>query len=858
MNLLFLLLFSFSWSQAPLKTVIRDVEAATEYRFLYRDALIAPVKVTLSTTEGRLIQDLQSVLAAHGIGLQVDLKTKQVLVFARTTTAAGAPIQELVLDDVTGSRLPYATVMWLRGDAWTGAVADDQGRFAFSFPSGQESLLVMVRYVGYRPTSVTLTPDAAQGDLAVRLVPDPLVGNDIVIERRSIHSSADSLWITMSANGGTTGFSEPGALRALQPLAAVSSGGAISNGLHIRGSKPDGLQILLDGVPVYNHTHLFGLFDPFNQDALTALGFYYGITPATYAGLPGGTLSYSTKTASQNSVQGSFGTSNSAFRGTLEAPLIPGRASLLVSGRKSYLNVIDWFGNAALIRWGLDVDRETSDPQTSAASINSRTVFPEDSDARFHDFHVKVFFEERDGADWALSFYNGDDNTLQRATRSTRPTGTLQLVSRDVETKNQWGSTVISLQRHWRVSTRARMRAVASVSRYQADYFKDDFLYVRYNRTNDRLIPSLNLFSQTNELFESQVSMNHDWFPGNAAVISSGAMVRSVSIDYEERSVQRPSYSTTTGSAQVDLYSQADLQNLDWMHLTAGIRTHYFSLGNVIRFSPRVQMMLLPRERVRFGAGYSVNHQFLHSVSLKQQSSADIWVSSSSDQPPSSSTHLTAGVYAWLDGGVSAQVEAYRKDAENVRTHEVNPSLLITQDASLESPWFTQNQMNTTGIETQVSGRHTGFDWMLGYTNSHTELRNPALNNGEAFAADWDRRHSLSAHASIRPFNRLSLHVGGYAASGSPNTATEFGSDDGGRLDSYFRMDAGARYRFTVGKSVVDATLSVFNVLDRDNVWYRSPVLINNQSVRPPTLEFENLDVYDLGRLMSFDLSVKF
>ena len=858
MNLLFLLLFGFSWSQAPLKTVIRDVEAATEYRFLYRDALIAPVKITLSTTEDRLIQDLQAVLASHGIGLQTDLRTKQVLVFARTTTAAGVPIQGLVLDDATGSRLPYATVMWMRGGAWSGAVADDQGRFAFAFPSGEESMLVMVRYVGYRPTSVTLTPDAAQGDLAVRLVPDPLVGDDIVIERRSIHSSADSLWITMSSNGGTTGFSEPGALRALQPLASVSSGGAISNGLHIRGSKPDGLQILLDGVPVYNHTHLFGLFDPFNQDALTALGFYYGITPATYAGLPGGTLSYSTKTASQNSVRGSFGTSNSAVRGTLEAPIVPGRASLLVSGRKSYLNTVDWFGNEALIRWGLDVDRATSDPETSAEPIDNRTVFPKDSDARFHDIHVKAFFEERTGADWALSFYNGDDNTLQTATRYTRPPGSIQLVPRDVQTKNHWGSTVVSLQRHWRVTPRARMNALVSVSRYQAEYFKDDFLYVRYNRTNDRFIPSLNLFSQTNELLETQASLSHNWLPNDVAVISSGVTVRSVAIDYEERSVQRPFYSTSTRSAQVDLYSQADLQNLDWMSLTAGLRTHYFTLGNVFRFSPRVQMMLFPRERVRFGTGYSVNHQFLHSVSLKQQSSADIWVSSLSDQPPSSSTHLTAGAYVWLGGGVSAQVEAYRKDAEHVRTHEVNPSLLITQEASLESPWFHQNTMNTTGVETQISGSHSALDWMLGYTNSQTVLSNPALNNGEEFPADWDRRHSFSAHASVRPFNRLTLLLGGYAASGSPNTATEFGSEDGGRLDPYFRMDAGARYRFAVGKTMVDATLSIFNVLDRDNVWYRSPVLVTNRSVRPPTLEFENLDVYDLGRLMSFDVSVSF
>ncbi len=858
MNLLFLLLFSFSWSSTPLKTVIRDVEASTSYRFLYRDALIATARVTLSTTEDRLLADLETVLASQGIGLQVDLNTKQVLVFSRTKSAAGAPIQGLVLDDATGSRLPYATVMWLRGDAWSGAVADEQGRFAFSFPSGQESLSVMVRYVGYRPTSVVLTRDAAQGDLAIRLTPDPLISDDIVIERRSIHSSADSLWITMSSTGGTTGFSEPGALRALQPLASVSAGGAISDGLFIRGSKPDGLQILLDGVPVYNHTHLFGLFDPFNQDALIAVGFYYGITPATYAGLPGGTLSYSTKTASQNQIRGSVGITNSAFRGTVEIPVVPGRASVLLSGRTSYLNSVNWFGNAELIRWGLDVDRATSDPQTSASSIDSRTVFPKDSDARFHDIHLKAFFEEATGADWAVSFYNGGDITRQSAIRYTRQPGTILLIPRDVDTRNRWGSTVASLQRHWRATPRSRMKALASISQYEAKFAKDDFLYVRYNPNNDRFISSLNLFSQENELLDVQTSIHNDWFASDNTILSSGITLRSVSIDYDEQSIQRPLYSTTTQSVQADLYSQLELQKLDWMHLTAGLRTHYFTLGNVFRFSPRVQLMMFPQSRVRFGAGYSVNHQFLHSVSLKQQMSADVWISSLSNQPPSTSRHLTGGVYGWLGGGVSAQIEAYHKKADRVRYHEVNPSLLVSRETALESPWFYQNSMNSTGIETQISGNHRSLDWMIGYSNSETTLQNPSLNHGDSFHADWDRRHSLSSHLSVRPFPRFSVQIGAYAASGSPNTATDFGAESGGRLASYFRLDAGLRYAVPVGKNSVHATLSVFNLMDRKNVWYRSPVLVANRTVRPPTLVFENLDVYDLGRLMSFDLSVRF
>lgn len=858
MILLLLLLVGFSWSDVPLKSVIQDVEQTTSFRFLYRDALVAPVRVTLSTTEERILADLETHLKTKGIGMQVDVASKQIILYAASVQGrSGAPVQGTVLDDATGSRLPYATVMWLTEGQWAGVVTDDQGRFSFPYPKGSLQQTILVRYVGYEPRSVSLSAEAASINLAIRLIPETLTGSEIVIERRSVHSSADSLWITMSSSGGTTGFSEPGALRALQPLASVAAGGAISGGMFIRGSKPDGFQILLDGVPVYNQSHLFGLFDPFNQDALNALGFYYGITPATYAGLPGGTLSYTTKTASHMLTKGSFGLSNSAFRGTVEVPILTGRASLLISGRKSYLNNINWFGNESLIRWGLDVDRATSEPETSP-TVDSRTVTPNGSDARFHDIHLKAYYEEREGAHWAASFYSGGDKTWQNATRLFRRPGTLQFESEEVETRNAWGSLVGSLQRHWRVSPTQRMNALVAISNYDASYSKDDFLYVRYNRNNDRFIPSLNLFSQRNSLLEIRANVQSDWFPAPSVVISSGMSVASIGIDYEEQSIQRPVYSTTTKSVQTDVFAQAELQQNEWVHVTAGMRLHYFSLGNEIRLSPRLHVMALPGKRVRFGGGYSVNHQFLHSVSIKQQSSADIWISSLSDQPPSSSTHLTGGVYTWLGYGMSAQVEVYRKVAKDARYHEVNPSLLVTREVALDAPWFYQNTIKSSGIETQVSGSHRSMDWMVSYTNSATTMQNPSLNNGEAFAADWDRTHSGSAHVSVKPVDGMSILAGIHTASGSPNTATEFGSDERGRLDSYLRVDAGLRGTVPVGRTVVTGTLSIFNLLDRKNVWYRSPVLVSNPTARPPTLDFENLDVYDLGRLMSFDLSVRF
>ena len=53
-------------------------------------------------------------------------------------------------------------------------------------------------------------------------------------------------------------------LKAIQLLPGVQSGGEGTSGFYVRGGGPDQNLILLDGVPVYNASHLFGFFSVFD------------------------------------------------------------------------------------------------------------------------------------------------------------------------------------------------------------------------------------------------------------------------------------------------------------------------------------------------------------------------------------------------------------------------------------------------------------------------------------------------------------------------------------------------------------------------------------------------------------------
>ena len=64
---------------------------------------------------------------------------------------------------------------------------------------------------------------------------------------------------------------ETDVLRGLQMLPGVTSVGEAANGVNIRGGTTDQNLILLDDTPIFNPTHMFGLFSVFPPDAVAGL-----------------------------------------------------------------------------------------------------------------------------------------------------------------------------------------------------------------------------------------------------------------------------------------------------------------------------------------------------------------------------------------------------------------------------------------------------------------------------------------------------------------------------------------------------------------------------------------------------------
>lgn len=132
---------------------------------------------------------------------------------------------------------------------------------------------------------------------------------------------------------------ETDVLKNIQMLPGVQSGAEGSSGFHVRGGSPDQNLILLDGVPVYNVNHFFGFFSTFNTDAISNVDFYKNIIPARFGGRLSSVVDLSMKEGNTKTSKINFSLSPVAGRLLFESSLIKDKVSLMLSYRRTWLDL---------------------------------------------------------------------------------------------------------------------------------------------------------------------------------------------------------------------------------------------------------------------------------------------------------------------------------------------------------------------------------------------------------------------------------------------------------------------------------------------------------------------------------------
>lgn len=843
--------------RVSLREVLAQVEQATSYRFLYRDALVAGRTVSVDLGDDPL-QAVSELIESLGMGVRVDDERGQVLVYpvaAQESASSRWRLTGYVIDDGSGARLPFATVTWLDADGdLRGVSANEAGVFEAEMTADSER--ITVSYLGFEAISVAVSASDRSDAIAVRLAPRPLLGGEVVVSGTILHTDLDTTWQHLIRPGVLTPLGESSVLRSLEALPSVAVSPALSDGMVVRGSKSDGFQVLLDGLPIYSRSHMFGLFDAFNEDALQTVGFFYGVTPASYQAPPGGTVSFLTRTGSQEQAGGFLGASSTSVRGTLEGPLGGGRGSWLVSARQSYLDDVDWFGNSDLIAQGLDVGRETSLQTGTGAPFEVLT-----GAADYHDVHANLYLEGRSGSQMSVFGYTGGDKTSQEAQRRIRRPGAA--AGQNASANSEWGASAAGTRYQTRMGRGAFLRVIGGVTAYDGAYLNESVIGVVRNNGNQPGEPMLRLNSFRNDNSLTQFRLAPEVTFGGRGVWSLGAELNTYDARYSESSVDRAQFVLNTTATQWDMFGGYASPQASSVRFSLGLRSHYYSAGDYLRLSPRASLTVGGEGLLSGSLGYSRNHQFLHQIEVQpvQESAPNVWILSSRTESPGKVDYFTAGLYLRPTGDVFLQAEVYWKEYANLRLHETaSPNPTNTSLArDLTNPWLTDVDGSARGLELMARHRTGPVLWSHAYTLSRTVYTSPRLLDGREFAVSWDRRHQYVASAS---YNRggFEANLSWSATSGAPNALRFQEQSEPDRLPAYHRMDLGVSWERRVGNRTLSAGASVYNLFDRSNVWYRTliPSELSGEGGDPRVDQTVSVDVYDLGLHPSFQVGVRF
>ena len=133
---------------------------------------------------------------------------------------------------------------------------------------------------------------------------------------------------------------EKDVFKVLQFLPGVQGGTEGTSAIYVRGGAADQNLIILDDAVVYNTSHLFGFFSVFNGDAIKDVNLYKGAFPSRFGGRLSSVIDMTMRDGNKDHWTGLFNIGLISSSGVLEGPIKKDKASIIISARRTYLDVL--------------------------------------------------------------------------------------------------------------------------------------------------------------------------------------------------------------------------------------------------------------------------------------------------------------------------------------------------------------------------------------------------------------------------------------------------------------------------------------------------------------------------------------
>lgn len=731
-----------------------------------------------------------------------------------------------------------------------GTSTDLKGNFSITLPVGDHNL--KISYVGYEDMfQAVKIYSTGSADIEIFEKSVNIEGVYVYSERAEMNISRTQMSISKLNSRNIkelpVSIGEVDIVKSLTLLPGVQSVGEFGAGFNVRGGSADQNLILVEDVPLFNSSHLFGLTSAINSDAINSVTLIKAGTPAKYGERVSSVMDIKLSQASGDKLKGraGIGLINSKF--FLEAPLWKNKVNLTIGGRTSYS---DW-----LLRKMPDIDL-----------MNSK--------ANFYDLNGLLMFNINAKNKISLFGYQSFDRFVYSS-----------------NTAYSYTNVLSSLKWSHIINRNLSVNLIAGVSKYSYILQEKDSVrlmeaYRIGSELNYRMVKGNFLYSPSkNHTIEFGANiLNYVINPGNLKPLGTNSSVIPLSLSKEKAyelgfyvsdniivssklGVElglRYSGFVLLGSGSEFVYDKSKP-----LHINSIIDTVVFANNSIMHkyggVEPRANLRFMIDEFKSFKLSYSRINQYINLASnTSSMAPTDTWKLSNKYLKPLKSDQIAVGYFNnFWNNSIETSVEVFYKKLENVL--EYKNGVKVIMNPNLEADLLNASGYNV-GLELYVKKNTGKLGGWVSYTLSRSMRKTNGIwdeekiNNNSYFPSSYDKTHNLIVNTNYYISQRWRFAATFTYNTGRPVTLPEYEYYINGykyiyysarneyRLPDYHRLDVS----ITLGESLRvrkrwkgSFTFSVINLYGRKNAY---SVFYQRNSTSISSNDYNLYKLYIIGR----------
>jgi len=761
-----------------------------------------------------------------------------------------ATINGKVLDGKTGEPLIGARIFIDKTK--TSAVTNKNGDFIITLPVGDYE--IKLSYIGYED-NISKIKVVGNGFATFEIIEKSVKLDEVVItaERpdNNLVSNQMSL-VRLNAKDIKelpVTLGEIDIIKSITLLPGIQTIGEFGTGFNVRGGSADQNLILIEDVPIFNSSHLFGLTSILNSDGVSDVTLLKAAIPAKYGERASSLMDIHMGKPNLEKVKVKAGIGLINSRLTVEAPMFHNKVNLLVGGRTTYS---DW-----MLHKIPDIDLMNSS-------------------ARFYDLNSYLSFTpDNNNKITAFGYYSKDEFAFSR------------------NMHYNYGNTLASI--HWNHVINQNLSSSLMSGFSQYDYKVNELdTFARseaYRISSQVLYHNIkwNVAWHLNENHRIDFGANAVFYairPGDLSPYNQESLVEPIQVQKEKANEYaayisddfnisskisaefgiRYTWYALMGPGSTYIYRDANSRSVENITDTVTYKNNKI-IKRYSGLEPRISMRYRINDLSSVKFSYNRINQYINLVSnTAVMTPSDVWKLSDPYIRPLKCDQYAIGYFRnFKQNTIETSMELYYKTLQDIIEYKNGAQILLNNHLETD---LINAKGYSYGVELYIKkniGRLTGW---ISYTYSQSMrwtsgmVASEQINGNNSFHSSFDKPHNLTINANYHISRRWRFSGSFVYNTGRPVTLPELKYNFNGyqliyysdrneyRLPDYHRLDVSLTFDESLRlkkKWKGSWTLSIINLYGRKNaysVFYQkvAPVASNNYA------QYSLFKLYIIGR----------